>query len=143
MEILSNVALIWFLAGLVLLLLEFAIPGVFVLFFGIGAWITALCVYLFEPPLGIQFLIFSATSVLALVFLRKYILKRVQTKEEDPDEEFIGHEGICIVGITENERGKIEFKGTSWTAISDSLVKPDEKVRIISKEGLTLKVEPV
>ena len=33
--------LIWFLIGLVLLLMEFAIPGLVVLFFGIGAWVVA------------------------------------------------------------------------------------------------------
>nr|WP_321405434.1 NfeD family protein [uncultured Carboxylicivirga sp.] len=143
MEILSNAAVIWFIAGVILLLLEFVIPGIFIMFFGIGAWITALCVYLFEPSLGIQFLIFSATSILSLVFLRKVIMKKTQNVEVDADEEFIGHQGTCLTPINEEEAGRIEFKGTQWTAVSDVAIEANQKVRIISKDGLTLRVEPV
>lgn len=145
MEILSNVAVIWFLAGLVLLLLEFVIPGVFILFFGIGAWITSLCVYLFEPSLGVQFVIFTVTSVVSLVLLRKVILKRMIMRTElgsDPDEEFVGHSAYCTVEIDEGHNGKVEFKGTSWSASADTLIKEGQKVNIKSKDGLLLYVEP-
>lgn len=145
MEILSNVALIWFVVGVVLLLLEFVIPGVFILFFGIGAWITSLCVYLFEPSLGIQFVIFSVTSVLSLVLLRKLILKRMTMKTvqgSDPDEEFVGYSALCISEIGHGHNGKVEFKGTSWSASSDESIKEGQAVKIKSKNGLQLHVEP-
>ncbi|MCU4176679.1 NfeD family protein [Carboxylicivirga sp. N1Y90] len=145
MEILSNVALVWFIAGVVLLLLEFVIPGVFILFFGLGAWVTALCVYLFEPSLGIQFVIFSVTSIISLILLRKLILNRMTMKTvrgSDPDEEFIGYSAYCIAEIDEGLNGKVEFKGTSWSAASTANVKEGQKVTIKSKEGLQLNVEP-
>ena len=145
MEILSNVSLIWFLAGVVLLLLEFVIPGVFILFFGIGAWITSLCVYLFEPSLGVQFVIFSTISIASLILLRKVILKRMtmQTvRGSDPDEEFVGYSAYCTSEIDEGHNGKVEFKGTSWSASSHKLIKEGQKVSIKSKDGLLLNVEP-
>jgi len=144
MEILSNIAVIWFVAGAVLLLLEFVIPGVFILFFGIGAWLTALCVYLFEPSLGIQFLIFSTTSILSLVLLRSVILKRMYANNtgDDPDEEFIGGIGECIVDIRPEADGKVEFKGTSWTASSNTKICIGDKIKVINKVGLLLEVEP-
>ncbi len=144
MEILSNVAVIWFIAGAVLLLLEFIIPGVFVLFFGIGAWVTALCVYLFEPPLAIQFLIFSVVSVLSLVLLRNVIIKRLEgnSNEPDPDEEFIGGIGDCITDIRPDADGKVEFKGTTWTASAGTEINAGTKVKVINKVGLLLEVQP-
>lgn len=145
MEILSNEAVIWFIAGAALLLLEFVIPGVFILFFGIGAWVTALCVYLFEPSLAMQFLIFSSTSVLSLILLRSFLLKKLYKMPDpvvDPDEEFIGGVGECIVNIRPDVDGKVEFKGTSWTASAGTEINPGTKVRIIRKVGLLLEVEP-
>jgi len=35
-----NPTLIWFFIGLVLLIAEFSVPGVILVFFGIGAWVT-------------------------------------------------------------------------------------------------------
>ncbi|MCG8579216.1 MAG: NfeD family protein [Bacteroidales bacterium] len=145
MEVLSNAAVIWFIAGAVLLLLEFIIPGVFILFFGIGALITALCVYLFEPSLAMQFLIFSSTSVLSLIFLRSFLLKKLYNMPDlvdDPDEEFVGEFGECISNIRPDSDGKVEFKGTTWTASAEVEVIAGAKVRIIRKIGLILEVEP-
>jgi len=143
MDVLSNPALIWFIVAVVLLLLEFVIPGLFIVFFGFGALITALCVYLFEPSLAGQFLIFSITSVLSLVFLRKVLMNRLfKNNLADPDEEFIGHYGICLEKMEQGEQGKVEFKGTNWSATSASPIEKGQKVKITNKEGLLLIIEP-
>ncbi|MCU4154655.1 NfeD family protein [Carboxylicivirga sp. A043] len=145
MEILSNAAVIWFIVGTVLLILEFIIPGVFILFFGVGAWITALCVYLFEPSLAMQFLIFCSTSILSLVLLRSFLLKKLYKMPDlvdDPDEEFAGEIGECISNIRPDSDGKVEFKGTTWTASAGEDIFAGAKVKIIRKIGLILEVEP-
>lgn len=144
MELFSNPALIWFIVGVVLLLLELIIPGLFILFFGLGAIVTSICVFLFDPSLTMQFLIFSITSVLSLVFLRKVLMQKMYKKNRvDPDEEFIGNMATCIGAIEKDGEGKVEYKGTNWTATSTSAVQPGQKVKIINKEGLRLIVEPV
>ena len=76
MDILSDPAVIWFLVGLGLLLLELILPGLMILFFGTGAWVTALACVIFEPSLNWQILIFLVASLLGLVLLRKYLKKR-------------------------------------------------------------------
>ncbi len=68
--------LIWFLVGLVMLLFEFALPGLIIFFFGVGAWIVAgLCFFLPLSPTW-QLAIFLVTSVVCLLVLRKF-LKRI------------------------------------------------------------------
>ncbi len=144
MDFLSNPALIWFIVAVVLILLEFVIPGLFIMFFGLGALVTAIFTYLFEVSLSVQFLIFSITSILSLVLLRKVFMKRMyQTDREDPDEEFIGHFGTSLSKIEPTGQGKVEFKGTNWSATSKSTIDIGQKVKIINKEGLLLTVEPV
>lgn len=144
MDILSNPAVIWFLIGLGLLLLELLLPGLVILFFGIGAWVTALITALTDMNLNWQILIFLVASLLGLVLLRKYLKRRFfsRTNKEIDDqlEEFIGRKAKAIEDF-KNGSGKVEFKGTQWSARSDTPVTKGDWVIIRSKESLTLNVE--
>ena len=44
-------ALLWFLLGFVLVLAEFAAPGIIIIFVGLGAWVVSLAVWLGFLPL--------------------------------------------------------------------------------------------
>jgi len=144
MDILSDPAVIWFLIGLGLLLLELAIPGLVILFFGSGAWVTALVCAITDINLNWQILIFLVASLLGLVLLRKYLKKRFfgRTDKEIDDqlEEFIGRKGRAIDDFKDGS-GKIEFKGTRWSARSDDPVAKGDWVFITSKDSLTLDVK--
>ena len=144
MEILSDPAVIWFLIGLGLLLLELVLPGLVILFFGAGAWVTALACVIHDFNLNWQILIFLVASLLGLVLLRKYLKKKFfgrSNKEiDDQLEEFIGHKAKAIDDFRNGE-GKVEFKGTRWTARSDDPVAKGDWVIIRSKDSLTFNVE--
>ena len=88
MDILSDPAVIWFLVGLGLLLLELALPGLVVLFFGAGAWVTALVCAITDINLNWQIFIFLIASLLGLVLLRSYLKKRFfgKTDKETADQ---------------------------------------------------------
>ena len=135
---------IWFLIGLVLLLLELAIPGLIIIFFGIGAWITALCLKFFDISLNVQLLIFLTTSVLSLVMLRNYLKKKFLDKDPAKDDtledEFIGKTAVTETNLKAGVSGKINFRGTIWNAISDTNVKAGEEIKIVNKESITLHV---
>jgi len=145
MEYLSDPAVIWFLIGLGLLLLELALPGLVILFFGTGAWVTALVCALADISLNVQILIFLVASLLGLVLLRKYLKKRFFNRKElevkDQLEEFIGHQARAVEEFKDGD-GKVEFKGTHWTAKSEEPVSRGMWVTIIRKESLTLFVKP-
>ena len=51
----------------------------------------------------------------------------------------MGAIGVCQTEI--NPEGKISVHGEIWTSISDEVIEPNEKVKVIGAEGLTLKVE--
>lgn len=145
MELLSDPAIIWFLIGLGLLLLELALPGLVVLFFGIGAWITSLCHAIFDINLNLQILIFLVSSLILLVLLRRFLKKKFfdRKKDEMADqlEEFIGKKAKVISDF-KNGSGQVEFKGTRWTAECDADLKAGDSVTITKKDSLTLFVTP-
>jgi len=146
-EIFTQPAVIWFLIGLVLILLEFALPGLIIIFFGIGAWATALLAALFGIGLNTQIAVFIVTSFVALIFLRKHLQNRFfksQSMEEDTlEDEFIGQKAKVIAEIKKGKEGKVDFKGTNWSAVSDFNCREGQIVKIIAKESIRLKVEPL
>jgi len=144
MDILSDPAVIWFLIGLGLLLLELVLPGLVILFFGVGAWVTALVCTFTNINLNFQILIFLVASLLGLVLLRKYLKNRFfnRTDKEVADqlEEFIGRKARTISEFKDGS-GKIEFKGTTWSARCDDPLSKGDWVEITDKDSLTLKVK--
>jgi membrane protein implicated in regulation of membrane protease activity len=141
--------LLWFLIGLILFLLELVVPGFVIFFFGVGAWVTALVCLVITPVkdmTNLQIIIFAITSVLSLIALRKIIQKKFfyskGNNSEAVEDEFTGKEGIAITDFGKDKKGKVEFKGTRWNAESNSEIKENQAVIVISKESLVLKVEP-
>lgn len=145
-QIFSNPVVIWFLIGFVLLLLELAMPGLIIIFFGIGAWLTAFSCMLFTPDLSWQLFIFIITSVASLLLLRRWLLNiffKKKDKEETLVDEFIGQKAIVETDINAGRGGKVIFKGAPWEAFSDVVIKAGEQVEIVSKESIKLNVRPL
>jgi inner membrane protein len=142
----SKPELFWFILGLGLFLLEMVVPGFFIFFFGLGAWITAIVCLIGDPGVNMQIIIFAVTSVLALLGLRRLIRKKFFSPKDghhiDVDDEFTGKEALAITDFGGQETGKVEFKGTNWTAESSSAIKSGQRVKIIEKDSFKLIVEP-
>ncbi|MBL0732404.1 MAG: NfeD family protein [Desulfosarcina sp.] len=137
-------AMVWFIIGLACVLAEFALPGLIIIFFGIGAWCSALLLLALDVTVFFQILIFILCSILSLIFLRK----RVSFKKEDSKdvtEDFIGKRAKAEDSFTKGEFGKVFFKGTFWKAetLSESIIRKGEYVKITGQESLTLLVEPL
>lgn len=145
-SIFSRPEVVWFVIGLVLFLLELILPGFVIFFFAVGAWLTALLCLIADPGLNLQVIVFAVTSILSLVALRKIIQKKFfYSKDElsrDVEDEFSGREAVAISDFEPGKNGKVEFKGTQWTAESASAVREGDRVIIKEKENFKLFVEP-
>jgi len=146
MELLSRPEVLWFILGLILLLLELVIPGFVIFFFGFGAWVASLACLLFDPGVDLQIIIFALSSVLALVALRRTISRKFLEPTDRPsdsvEDEFTGKEGIVVATLGPGRKGKIEFRGTTWTALCDEEVAKGATVKIVRKESINLIVKP-
>lgn len=139
--------IIWFLIGLVLLIMEFVLPGLIIAFFGVGAWIVALVCFITDIGINTQLIIFIVASVLSLLCLRKWLkgvfLGHTVSKQNLNEnlEEFIGQKAVVKEKITPKAGGKVEFHGTNWEAEADEEIAVETVVEIVGKENITLKVK--
>jgi inner membrane protein len=144
--ILNKPELFWFIIGLGLFLLELVIPGFFIFFFGLGAWVTALVCLFGNPGTNLQIVIFGLTSILTLIGLRRMIQKKFfysrGNLSAEVEDEFTGKEAIATSDFGTDHTGKVEFKGTTWTSESKSEIKEGQRVIIIEKVNFKLIVEP-
>ena len=138
----------WLYFGVAMILLEVMTPGGLVsVFFGIAALLVALIAWLL-PCLGSgwQWLLFSAFSVLSIVFLRKS-LKNVfdgrREVSESQDDTFSGKKASVTEAIAPNRPGRVDFNGTSWVAEADAEIAAGVPVKILRRVNLTLQVEPL
>lgn len=147
----ASAELLWFLVGLVLLVSELALPGFVIIFFGVGAWITALLVgFGLLTSFNAQLLVFLVTSVLALVLFRKqgkkYFEGRVSGiwNPRASMEDLRGERAVVISAITPNiPGGKVEYHGTTWNAEADVPIPQGQPVEIIERKNLLLIVKPL
>jgi membrane protein implicated in regulation of membrane protease activity len=145
-SILSRPEMIWFIIGLLLFLAELVVPGFVIFFFGVGAWVTALICLVFHPGTDLQILIFAVTSMLSLIALRRLIQKKFfygkDSTSEAVEDEFTGKEAVALISFGPGIKGKVEFKGTTWSAEADTMIKEGQRVIILEKESFNLIVEP-
>lgn len=77
----------------------------------------------------------AAFFILGMVLVIRTHMKKTITGEEG----LVGMTGVCKAEI--NPEGKIFVHGEYWNAISEEVIQPEEKVRVVEVDGLTLKVE--
>ena len=143
--------LLWFIIGLVFMLAELAIPGFVVIFFGIGAWITALCAALgLVDSFNAQVAVFLVSSILTLVLFRKqgkkYFKGRVSgiAGAEDALDNLRGQKAVALSDLVPKALGgKVEFNGTVWEAESEMRISKGTTVEIVERKNLVLIVKPL
>ena len=134
---------------LVMLLLEFALPGVIIFFFGVGAMVVAVICLFADISLNTQLVIFIVSSTVMLLSLRKWLkgifIGHVACTQEGTEnlEDFIGKKVIVTKKIAPDKQGKVEFHGTNWCAEADEAIPAGTTVEIIGKSNITLKVKPL
>ncbi len=140
-----HITTIWASVGLLLLVCEFFVPGVFLMFFGLGALVVA-ALMLVCPFLSVawQLVICGIVSIALLLLLRKRLAKtfvgRTIVSQDNLDDDFTGRTAVVTSDIEPGKAGKIELNGAEWKATADEAITSGETVAIVSRDGLTLLV---
>lgn len=135
----------WVLVGFLLLGMELATTTLHLAFFGLGAIVVALIVSLgYGGPLWVQILMFTAISVVFLLFRKRLLLLAHYTPQTREIDTLVGETAVTAQEIGINDIGKAELRGTSWTArnVSERVIAAGERCRVERVEGLTLFVKP-
>ncbi len=140
----------WFVIGLGFMVVELMGPGFFLIFFSIGALLTALLSYLGAiSALNTQLLVFLTTSIASLLLLRRWLRRTLQGRvteaeaSEEALDDFAGKKAKVVVAISpDTGEGRVEYRGTQWTATAEEPISEGKTVLILAKENLTLRVKP-
>jgi membrane protein implicated in regulation of membrane protease activity len=152
MAIAGNYWLFWFIIGFAFLFLEVLTPGMFLAFFGLGAWTVMAIMFVIPLQVGLQWSIFIILSLVYLVALRRKLkdifARREQGRSDslkDPlvADQFIDRETLVIQAISPGRAGMVEFNGTNWKARSRHSLAEGDNARIVNLEDLVLWVEPI
>jgi membrane protein implicated in regulation of membrane protease activity len=143
--------LLWFLVGLVCVAAEILLPGFVIIFFGVGAWITAICCWTgLTGTFDGQLVVFLLSTLLSLVLFRKRGKKmfsgKVSSVLEPGDEmdDYRGQRATVVADIAPGtEGGRVEYHGTVWQAEAQVPLAAGTAVRIVSREGLRFTVQPI
>ena len=136
----------WLAAGLALVVAELATPGGFVIiFFGIADLVVGLLgVAGVVTSVPLQFVLFSLLSVGSLALLRKRLQSRLRTPNASTVDSLIGDLAFPQERLSPGVVGRVEVRGSSWSARNTSNVTldPGQRARVAAVDGLTLAVVP-
>lgn len=135
--------LFWLVLFVVLALFELVTVNLVSIWFSLGALITTF-VSLVTDNLMIHLAVFTISSIL-LLLLTKPFVKKMKKKEGVPTnlDMVIGKKGIVTETIEKDGIGEVKVLGKKWSAYSDKEVKENSKVKVLSINGVKLKVEEI
>ena len=142
----NNIAMIWLILGLLLLVGEMVVPGIYLLWLGGAAVLTASFTY-FAGDLTFltSVIVFVGTSVAAILLANRTAYAKAQI----PGEGIVNLRGNQHVGrryevveAIKNGRGRIKVGDSQWSAEGPDCA-VGEMVEVVSVDGACMLVEPV
>mgnify|MGYP000132413466 FL=1 len=141
---------LWLGSGIFLMAIEFLVPGLVMVFVGLGSLTVALGMHLgYIDGIIQQFITFFISSIIYLLTLRFLVLRFVPsvTRKEniDEDEEVMGSIVEIVADINSGELGRVEHSGSSWQARAegDQTILKGEQVKIIGRDNITWIVQKI
>jgi membrane protein implicated in regulation of membrane protease activity len=137
----------WIIGGIFLILLELIVPSFFTLWFGLGALLVGLLLFVAPGfPLAGQILLWAIASVAMTVYwFRVFSRIRNKTRIGTAEGDVIGEIGLLTADTAPFKRGKVRFQrpilgAEEWTCTSDTEITTGTRVKLVSIEGSVLKV---
>ena len=127
--------LVWFLAGIAVMLAELAVPGFVIIFFGLGC-LGAAAVAVFAPDsysaqVGV-FLIVTVASLMTLrkVAMRVFVGRSEGATDEEPGNVPVGARITLDQDLEAGRVGRVRFRGTLWDALSEERIPAGSEAEI-------------
>ena len=136
----------WFSIGLLLILLELIVPGVYLIWFGFSAFCIGAAVWFFPLSLMEQLVWFALVSAvfagLGFLCYRRLMQERKVPEAyrnlNNPTAEYIGKTYTLISGV-QNGRGKVAIGDSLWLVECDEELAKGAKIIVTAiKDGVVL-----
>ena len=133
----------WLVLFIVLVFIELVTVNLVTIWFAIGA-LASFLISVFSDNTSWQIGVFVVVSFIALL-LTKSIVNKIKNKQIIPTnlDRVIGEVGIVTESISLLKIGEVKVDGKRWSAVSDTEIKINEKVKILAIDGVKLKCQKV
>ena len=113
---------VWAMLLIVTVIVEIATTDLTSLWFSIGAFVTLLLnLFIGDRFVWVQILVFALISILAIIFIRPIIKKKMFRNSKSTEvEQIIGKYAVVTSEISKNQKGTVKIHGVEWTACSKS-----------------------
>ena len=137
----------WLALGLVLIALELAASGGFyIIFFGVAAVVVAILQLAgLSGPTWMQLALFSILAVVSLMFFRSPMLRWMKLDAAGTDvDSLVGETAVVKQDIPAGEIGRVELRGTAWSARNRGsvLLTTGRRCVVVGVDRLMLIIEP-
>ena len=135
-----NMALIWLIAMIVLLIVEAVVPGLVSIWFALGA-LAALIAAILHAPMWLQLVWFLVVSIVALLLTRPLAKKYVNSRVKPTNADMILGKECVVTEEIDNIRGTgaVTVGGKVWTARMEN----DGETAAVGEVLKTLRIEGV
>lgn len=128
--------LIWFLAGIAVILTELAVPGFVIIFFGLGCLGAALVAAIVPDAYSSQLATFLIVSLTSLVTLRKMAMRIFVGRSEGSQSDDTGNVSVGTrikidQDIEPGREARVRYRGTLWTALSEDRIPAGSEAEIV------------
>jgi membrane protein implicated in regulation of membrane protease activity len=133
----------WLTLGLVLMVGEMTIPGVFLIWLAGAALITGVVAWTLPIGLALQVILFAALAMVS-VFMGRNYLRRNPIESADPmlndrGGQAVG-ETVMVTQVIEDGQGRVKLGDSEWLAKGPD-AEPGTRMRVTAHDGVVLKVE--
>jgi len=139
---------LWLVLALLLLIAEAVSLGIFLLFFGFGAFATGVLLWFMPLSFPLQVAVFVVVSIVLLLLLRntmrEWLMPRsAQSEAMDNVEDVMGRHGVVVQAIHPPEYGVVDLRGTTWKASATESILVGKQVVVTGRKNLILQVKPI
>ena len=141
----TDPGVLWLSIGAILCIAEMAVPGVFLVWLGIGAALTGTTALLIDMPLWAQLGEFAVLSIVSVYLGRQFFGRGDQSSADpllnDRLARLVGTSVLVEEAIV-NGHGRVRVGDGSWIAVgADAPV--GTRLRVTGANGAALMVEPL
>lgn len=136
----------WIVLGIVLIIAELAVPQFVLVWFGLGALLVGVSLWLFGMSVTAQLALWTLAS-LGMIALWFKVFKpgAHKTRIGMSDANVVGEVGVLTRDVEPFRRGRVRFQkplmgSEVWDCIADESIRANDRVRVTAIEGNILKV---
>ncbi|MGH3781710.1 MAG: NfeD family protein [Pseudonocardiaceae bacterium] len=132
-------AVVWLVAGLLLIAAEVLSSGFVLIMFGAGALAAAVFAALGAGPV-LEVAVFAVTSVALTTVARPVLKRRLHTAHVPTNVEALVGDKAIVVSTVDAHGGKIKLRGELWSArafVETDVLPPGHAVTVMTISGAT------